>query len=170
MPAHARPNIALANSPATNKPHQIRQHREKCGLANSNVEFRDPEVKTVGSSVELPGRKLDSMIFRGRRQPSVATIRSDGGSWDVDRLGFEAENRLTQEKMRVQGRIATLDTHFSAFDRNSHSRTGRDADPRCRPKAFERRMDLERRTLKAQSRQVRRELRRSCYEQRPTST
>jgi hypothetical protein len=134
------------------------------GIAGSNGEIEVPEPKASeetekDNAPDSPGNSLDTMISKGLRRAPAATGSSDGVDRGDDRLDSDTETRLIEEQMRLRGRIDTLDSQLKAFDINPPSRAARESDPRGRPEAIERRLDLERRTLEAQDRQIRRELR-----------
>jgi hypothetical protein len=145
------------------------------GVADPNAEIEVPEEKApegveTKNAPENLGTRPDTMISTGRRRAPVTTAPSDGVDWGADRLDSDAKNRLTEQEMRLQGRIDTLDRQLKAFDTNPPSRAARESDPRGRPEVLERRLDVERETLKAQVRQIRRELRWLRMESSPTST
>jgi hypothetical protein len=134
------------------------------GEADPNAELRVPEQKApeemeTDNAPDSPGDQPDTMISKGRRRAPVTTVPSDGVDRGADRHDSDVETRLIEEQMRLRGRIDTLDSQLKAFDINPPSRAARESDPRGRPEAIERRLDLERRTLEAQDRQIRRELR-----------
>jgi hypothetical protein len=144
-------------------------------VADPNAELRDPEEEAheeteTENAPEIPGDPPDAVISKGRRRAPVSTVRPEGVDWGADRFDSDAGIRLVEEQRRLQGRIKTLDRQLRAFDTNPPSRTARDSDPRGRPEVLERRLDLERRMLKAQDRRVRRELRLLRSETGSTST
>ena len=144
------------------------------GVADPNAELQVPEEKApeeneMDNAPEIPGNRPDAMISKGRRRTPVTTVPSDGFARGGDRLDSDAETRLIEEQMRLQGRINTLDLQLRAFDRNPPSGAARESDPRGRPEAIERRLDVERRTLEARSRRIRRELRHLRYQPTPIS-
>jgi len=134
------------------------------GVAGSNGEIEVPEPKaseeTEKDNVpEVPENDPDTMISKGYHRAPAATVPSDGVDRGDDRLDSDAETRLIEEQMRLRGRIDTLDSQLKAFDINPPSRAARESDSRGRPEAIERRLDVERRTLEARQRRIRRELR-----------
>ena len=139
------------------------------GVADPNAELRVPEEKAPEENEMENAPRPDAMISKGRRRTPVTTVPSDGVARGADRLDSDAETRLIEEQMRLRGRINTLDLQLRAFDRNPPSRAARESDPRGRPEAIERRLDVERRTLEAQNRRIRRELRHLRYQPTPGS-
>ena len=134
------------------------------GIAGSNGEIEVPEPKASeetekDNAPDSPGNSLDTMISKGLRRAPAATGSSDGVDRGDDRLDSDTETRLIEEQMRLRGRIDTLDSQLKAFDINPPSRAARESDPRGRPEAIERRLDVERRTLEARDRRISRELR-----------
>lgn len=129
-------------------------------VPNGNADSRIPDGTAVENPTDASRDPTDSLMFEGRPPASVTTDPSNRISWGVDQPGSDSESRLIQEQMRLQGRIDILDRQLRAFDTNPPSRSAREADRRGRPEAIERRLDLERRTLEAQERQTRRDLRR----------
>ena len=129
------------------------------GVADPNAEIEVPEAMEMESPPDSTGDLPDTMSSKGRPRAPAATVPSDGVDRRDDRLDSDTETRLIEEQMRLRGRIDTLDSQLKAFDINPPSRAARESDPRGRPEAIERRLDLERRTLEAQDRQIRRELR-----------
>jgi hypothetical protein len=139
------------------------------GVAHPAAELQAPGEKEMDNAPEIPGNGADTMMSTGRRRAPVTTVPSDGVDWGADRLDSDAKNRLIAEEMRLQGRIKALDRQFRAFDTNPPSRAARESDPRGRPEVLERRLDVERNTLEAQVRQIRRELQWLRMEPSPTS-
>ncbi len=144
------------------------------GVADPNaalevLEEEAPDEKALESAPETPGNQPDTMTSKGRRRAPVSAFPSGGAGRGADRLDSDVETRLIEERMRVQGRINTLDTQLRAFDRNPPSRAAPESDRRGRPEAIERRLDVERRTLEAQHRRINRELRQLRYEPTPRS-
>jgi len=144
------------------------------GAAGPNAEIEVPEQKAgdekaVDNAPEIPGSSPDTMISKDRRGTPVTAVHSDGVGRGADRLDSDVETRLIEEQMRLRGRINTLDSQLRAFDINPPSRAARESDPRGRPEAIERRLDVERRTLEAQDRRIRRELRQLRRERTPIS-
>lgn len=129
------------------------------GVANPNSEIEASDEVETENAPDSPGDPPDAMISKGRHRAPVTGVHSKGVGSGPDRLDTDTETRLIEEQMRLRGRIDTLDSQLKAFDINPPSRAARESDPRGRPEAIERRLDLERRTLEAQDRQIRRELR-----------
>jgi hypothetical protein len=134
------------------------------GEADPNAELRVPEQKApedmeMDNAPDSPGDQPDTMISKGRRRAPVTTVPSGGVDRGADRRDSDTETRLIEEQMRLRGRIDTLDSQLKAFDINPPSRAARESDPRGRPEAIERRLDVERRTLEARDRRISRELR-----------
>jgi hypothetical protein len=150
------------------------------GVAHPDAVLQTPEEKAMDNAPEVPGNGADTMSSTGGRGAPVTAAPSDGApsdgapsggvDWGADRHDSDAKNRLIAEEKRLQGRIRTLDLQLRAFDANPPSRAARESDPRGRPESIERRLNVERNTLEAQVRQVRRELQWLRMESSPTST
>jgi hypothetical protein len=135
------------------------------GVADPNAELEVFEESIPDS----PENSADTMSSKGHRRTPAASVPSDGVDWGDDRRDSDAETRLIEEQMRLRGRINTLDSQLEAFDINPPSRAARESDRRGRPEAIERRLDVERRTLEARDRGIRRELRQLRREPTPIS-
>jgi hypothetical protein len=139
------------------------------GVGDPNGEREGPEETEIDKAPDSPEDPPDEMISKSRGRAPVPTVHSDGVGRRAGRLDTDTENRLIEDQMRVRGRINTLDRQLKAFDANPPSQAARESDPRGRPEAIERRLDLERRTLEAQDRRIRRELRQLRYGSSPGS-
>ena len=136
-------------------------------VGEEGVTKPDAEQQVSEDTAVVLGNPPDTMISRGPRHGSVATAPSEGVSWGNDQFGSDAETRLIQEQMLLQGHINILDRQLRAFDTNPPARSARDTDPRGRPEPVERRLDLERSMLLDQQRDIRRELQRLRFERPP---